>query len=97
MASSTRTPEIQVLAETDTTTFTIPDRLTIEQVAKRRAAYGSFNAGVAAAVDVELFKGRTHHSHKGKAKRWDRESSLLLLPLHRVSGLLTSPRRPLNA
>ena len=63
---------IEVLAETDTSTFTIPDRLTLQSVAKRRAASGKVNAGVAAAADVEAFKGATQHLHKPKAKRWDR-------------------------
>ena len=62
---------IEVLAETDTSTFTIPDRFTIEQVAKRRAASGKLNAGVAAVADIDAFKGRTQHLHKGNAKRWD--------------------------
>ena len=62
---------IEVLPETDTTTFTIPDRLTIELVAKRRAASGKLIAGVAAVADVDSFKGRTQHLHKPKAKRWD--------------------------
>ena len=63
---------IEVLPETDTTSFTIPDRLTIENVAKRRAASGKLIAGVAAIADVEVFKGKTHHLYKPKAKRWDR-------------------------
>ena len=62
---------IEVLPETDTTTFTIPDRLTLENVAKRRGASGKLVAGVAAVADVEAFKGRTQHSHKPNAKRWD--------------------------
>lgn len=69
MAPSAAT--IEVLPETDTTTFTIPDRLTIQSVAKRRAASGKLIAGVAAIADVEAFKGRTHHLHKRLAKRWD--------------------------
>jgi len=51
-------------------TFIIPDRLTIPTIAKRRAASGPLNAGVAAAADVEAFKGRTQHLHKPPAKRW---------------------------
>ncbi|KAK3112247.1 Aromatic/aminoadipate aminotransferase 1 [Teratosphaeriaceae sp. CCFEE 6253] len=62
---------VEVLPESDTSTFTIPDRLTIQHVAKRRAASGKLVAGVAAAADVGSFKGRTHHSHKALAKRWD--------------------------
>ena len=62
---------IEVLPETDTSTFTIPDRLTIQDVAKRRAASGKLIAGVAAVADLELFKGRLQHDHKGVAKRWD--------------------------
>lgn len=72
-----RTP-IEVLPETDTTTFTIPDRLTIQNVAKRRAASGKLIAGVAAVADLDLFKGRGQHAHKGKAKRWDCMLSLTL-------------------
>ncbi|KAK5147580.1 Aromatic/aminoadipate aminotransferase 1 [Rachicladosporium monterosium] len=63
---------IEVLPETDTSTFTIPDRLIIRHIAKRRAASGKLIAGVAAAADVRAFKGRTHHIHKPLAKRWDR-------------------------
>ncbi|KXL41322.1 hypothetical protein M433DRAFT_148797 [Acidomyces richmondensis BFW] len=62
---------IQVLPETDTSTFTIPDRLTIQNVAKRRAAAGKIKYGAAAPADVELYKGRGHHLHKNLAKRWD--------------------------
>ena len=62
---------IEVLAESDTSTFTVPDRLTIQSVAKRRAASGRLLAGVAAAANVGTFKGLTHHLHKSKAKRWD--------------------------
>ena len=60
-----------MLAESDTSTFTVPDRLTIQNVAKRRAASGRLLAGVAAAADVGTFKGQTHHLHKSRAKRWD--------------------------
>ena len=63
---------IESFPETDTSTFTIPDRLTIQHIAKRRAASGKLVAGVAAVADVDAFKGRTQHLHKGKAKRWDR-------------------------
>lgn len=69
---------IDVLPESDTTTFTQPDRLTIQGVAKRRAAEGRLVAGVAAIADVERFKGRSVHAHKPKAKRWDREYSCFL-------------------
>jgi len=62
---------IEVLPESDTSTLTLPDRLTIQNFAKRRAASGRLIAGVAAHADVDLFKGRTHHVHKQKAKRWD--------------------------
>jgi len=65
---------IDVLPESDTSVFTVPDRLTIQGVAKRRAAEGKLVAGVAALADVEAFKGRTSHLHKAKAKRWDRKS-----------------------
>ena len=64
---------IDVLPESDTSTFTLPDRLTIQGVAKRRAAEGRLVAGVAALADVDRFKGRSVHSHKPKARRWDRE------------------------
>jgi hypothetical protein len=62
---------VEVLPETDTSTFTVPDRLTIQYVAKRRAASGKLIAGAAAPADVEAYKGLTHHLHKNKAKRWD--------------------------
>ena len=62
---------LEILPESDTSTFTIPDRLTIQSVAKRRAASGKLIAGVAATADVEAFKGKTSHLHKAKAKRWD--------------------------
>ena len=62
---------IEVLAESDTSTFTVPDRLTIQNVAKRRVASGKLIAGVAAVADVDAFKGRTAHLHKPKAKRFD--------------------------
>lgn len=71
---------IDVLPESDTSTFTLPDRLTIQGVAKRRAAEGRLVAGVAALADVHRFKGRKVHAHKPKARRWDREYS----PLHRT-------------
>jgi aromatic amino acid aminotransferase I len=64
---------IDVLPESDTSTFTLPDRLTIQGVAKRRAAEGRLVAGVAALADVDRFKGRKVHSHKVKARRWDRK------------------------
>lgn len=72
---------IDVLPESDTSTFTLPDRLTIQGVAKRRAAEGRLVAGVAALADVDRFKGRKAHAHKPKAKRWDREYSIN--PVHR--------------
>ena len=64
---------IEVYAESDTSTFTVPDRLTIQNVAKRRAASGRLIAGVAAVADVDAFKGRTAHLHKPKAKKFDCE------------------------
>ena len=67
---------IDVLPESDTSTFTLPDRLTIQGVAKRRAAEGRLVAGVAAIADIDRFKGRTVHSHKAKARRWDRKCFL---------------------
>ncbi|KAF2723299.1 PLP-dependent transferase [Polychaeton citri CBS 116435] len=63
--------DIQVLAETDTSTFSIPSPLAIENVAKRRAASGKLIAGVAAPADIESFKGKAQHLHKPTAKRWD--------------------------
>ena len=54
-------------------TFDPPADLTIGGIAKRRAAEGKLIAGVAALADVEAFKGRLHHIHKPRAKRWDRE------------------------
>lgn len=80
MAPPAATIDVEVLPETDTSTFTIPDRLTIQSVAKRRAASGQLIAGVAAPADLDQFKGRTSHRHKPNAKRWDRESSLILTP-----------------
>lgn len=68
---------IDVLPESDTSTFTLPDRLTIQGVAKRRAAEGRLVAGVAALADVDRFKGRSVHAHKPKARRWDREYCLI--------------------
>lgn len=46
----------EILPESDTSTFTIPDRLTIQGIAKRRAASGRLIAGVAAPADLEVFK-----------------------------------------
>ena len=69
---------IEVLPETDTTTFTVPDPLRIQDIAKRRAASGKLIAGVAATADIDAFKGKTQHLHKPKAKRWD----CMYLPFH---------------
>lgn len=49
----------------------LPPRLTTQNVAKRRAASGKLVAGIAAVADVETYKGRIHHLHKPKAKRFD--------------------------
>lgn len=73
MAPPAATIDVEVYPESDVSTFTVPDRLTIQSVAKRRVASGKLVAGVAAPADVEQFKGRTSHAHKPKAKRWDRE------------------------
>ncbi|PIA92784.1 Aromatic amino acid aminotransferase [Cercospora beticola] len=62
---------VEAYADTDATAIPIPDRLTIEKVAKRRAASGTLKAGVAASADLSRFKGRTSHLHKSLAKRWD--------------------------
>jgi aromatic amino acid aminotransferase I len=62
---------LEVYPESDTSTFTVPGRLTIQGVAKRRAAEGRLIAGVASVADVERFKGRTAHLHKAKARRWN--------------------------
>ncbi|KAF2155742.1 aromatic amino acid aminotransferase 1 [Myriangium duriaei CBS 260.36] len=62
---------IEVTAETDTTGITIPEPLTIAGIGKRRTAAGRLIAGVAAASDVEAFKGRGRHAHKPLSKRWD--------------------------
>ena len=75
---------IEVLRETDTFTFTIPDRLTIQSVAKRRAASGKLVAGVAAVADVDVFKGRTQHLHKPEAKRWDRMYNIAAVIVKRL-------------
>ncbi|EME79304.1 uncharacterized protein MYCFIDRAFT_57678 [Pseudocercospora fijiensis CIRAD86] len=77
-----------ILPESDTTAFTVIDRLTVQGVANRRAASGKLVAGVAAPADLELFKklawddeltrslkGRTCHKHKPVAKRWDHRLS----------------------
>lgn len=56
-------------------TSSVPGRLTVQGIAKRRAAEGRLVAGVAALADVEGFKGRTAHLHKHKARRWDRKPS----------------------
>jgi len=77
MGSITPRTPIEVLPETDTSTFTIPDRLTIQNVAKRRAASGKLVAGVAAMADIEAMKGRGLHAHKARAKKWDCECSAL--------------------
>src|ERR1700761_6183673 len=69
---------IECLPETDTTTFTIPNPLKIQDIAKRRAASGKLIAGVAATADIDAFKGKTQHLHKPKAKRWD----CTFLPCH---------------
>lgn len=80
---------IHVLPDSDTSVFSIPDRLTLQGVAKRRAAEVKLVAGVAALADVEAFKGRTHHLHKPRAKRWDRKSCLgssTAVPAHASSS-----------
>ncbi|KAG8625287.1 hypothetical protein KVT40_007038 [Elsinoe batatas] len=62
---------VEVVAETDTTAVTLPEPLTLSGIGKRRTAAGRLVAGVAAAADVEAFKGITSHSHKHLARRWD--------------------------
>lgn len=47
---------VEIYPETDTSTFELPDRLTVQSVAKRRAASGKLIAGVAAPADLEAFK-----------------------------------------
>lgn len=84
MVPPAATIDVSVYPETDTTTFTIPDRLTIQAIAKRRAASGKLIAGVAAAADLEQYKGRTSHLHKPLAKRWDRTYTLFRLHLTRL-------------
>ncbi|KAF2858755.1 PLP-dependent transferase [Piedraia hortae CBS 480.64] len=49
----------------------VPPRLTVDTVAKRRAAAGYIKYGAAAVAHVELYKGRTSHLHKPLARRWD--------------------------
>lgn len=66
--------DIDVRAVDDTTGVTVPDPLTLEGVATRRAATGKLVAGVAAVANVDQFKGEKQHLHKPKAKRWDRKS-----------------------
>ena len=65
--------DVDVQAIDDTTAVTIPNPLTLEDVSKRREATGKLIAGVAAVANVEQFKGEKQHSHKPKAKRWDRK------------------------
>ena len=80
---------IDVLPESDTSTFTVPDRLTIQGVAKRRAVEGRLIAGVAAVADIERFKGRTVHAHKAKARRWDRKYPFgSFVRIERTNGLM---------
>ena len=62
----------EVHPETDTSPPIIPDRFTVQSIAKRRAASGKLVAGIGAAADVKQFKSRPTHLYKGKAKRWDR-------------------------
>lgn len=49
---------VEAYADTDATAIPIPERLTIEKVAKRRAASGTLKAGVAASADLSRFKVR---------------------------------------
>ena len=63
---------VSVEADSDTSAVTIPNPLTLESVAKRRAAQGKLLAGVAATADTAAFKGFAH-DHKPRAKRWDRK------------------------
>lgn len=64
--------DVDVQAIDDTTAVTIPNPLTLESVATRRAATGKLIAGVAAVANVDSFKGEKQHLHKPRAKRWDR-------------------------
>lgn len=48
----------------------LPEALTLDGITARRTKAGRLVAGVAAASDFELFKGRGQHAHKPKAKRW---------------------------
>ncbi|EME44200.1 hypothetical protein DOTSEDRAFT_71877 [Dothistroma septosporum NZE10] len=76
MAPPAATIDLDICPEIGSATFiTVPDRLTVDKVAKRRAASGKLVAGVAAVADLEQFKGRTSHSHKALAKRWDHRLS----------------------
>ncbi|THZ33193.1 putative aromatic aminotransferase Aro8 [Aureobasidium pullulans] len=63
--------DVDVQAIDDTTAVTIPNPLTLESVATRRAATGKLIAGVAAVANVDSFKGEKQHLHKPRAKRWD--------------------------
>ncbi|CAK4033232.1 Aromatic amino acid aminotransferase [Lecanosticta acicola] len=80
MAPPAATVDVEVDPDTDVKVATsfalpLPDRLTIESVAKRRAASGKLIAGVAAPAHVEHFKGRTSHAQKPLARRWDHRLS----------------------
>lgn len=66
-------PSIAIEAATDIHSIQIPDPLTIDNVQAMRTQQGKLIAGVAAKSDIELFKGIGRHSHKPKAKRWDRK------------------------
>lgn len=71
--------DVEVQGETDTSAITpaisLPELLTLRSVPKRRAAAGKLVAGVAAAANVDSFKGESQHLHKPKAKRWDHRLS----------------------
>lgn len=65
-------PAAEAVGVTDTTGLTLPDPLTINNVEALRTKQGRLVAGVAAKADIELFKGIGRHTHKPKAKNWDR-------------------------
>lgn len=86
-------PLERLAPDTDTpSSFAIPPRLTVQSVAKRRAASGTLIAGVAAPADVDAFKGRTSHVHKRMARRWDRTYTVLFISFER--NITCSPLFP---
>lgn len=91
--SATEGPR-EVTAVTDTQGVVFPNPLTLDGIPIRRTKAGRLVAGVAAASDIELFKGRTQHSHKPKAKRWDGSSSTTTLAFLPTDDALQTESAP---